>query len=111
MSLREGKDFEEVYCSSQAKLGVVMTPSAATGSPVVVCVNSMAKIDKIGHFQVPKNLTFKARLSAKPLIWKWFLIMMQIKLIFTTKISHLDSFWKWDFLELGDGLSDRSELD
>ena len=51
----------------------------------------------IGHFQVPKNLTFKTRLSAKPLIWKWFSIIMQIKLIFTTKVSHLASFWKWDF--------------
>ena len=37
---------------------------------------------KKGHFRVPKNLAFKARLSAKPLIRKWFLIMMQIKLIF-----------------------------
>ena len=60
--------------------------------------------ESIGHFRVPKNLTFKARLSAKPLIWKWFLIMMQIKLIFTTKVSHLASFWKWDLLELGNGL-------
>ena len=58
----------------------------------------------IGHFRVPKNQTFKARLSAKPLIWKWFLIMMQMKLIFPTKVSHLASFWKWDFLELGNGL-------
>ena len=58
----------------------------------------------IGHFRVPKKLTFKARLSAKLLIRKWFLIMMQIKLIFTTKVSHLASFWKWDFLELGNGL-------
>ena len=58
----------------------------------------------IGRFRVPKNLTFKARLSAKPLIWKWILIMMQIKLIFTAKVSHLASFWKWDFLELGNGL-------
>ena len=58
----------------------------------------------IGHFRVPKNLTFKTRLSAKPLIWKWFLILMQIKLIFTTQVSHLASFWKWDVLELGSGL-------
>ena len=29
---------------------------------------------------------------------------MQMKLIFTTKISHLASFWKCDFLELGNGL-------
>ena len=68
-----------------------------------LCFDSEVAIG-IGHFRVPKNLTFKARLSAKPLIWKWFLIMMQIKLIFTTKVSHLASFWKWDFLELGNGL-------
>ena len=55
-------------------------------------------------FPSSKNLAFKARLSAKPLIWKWFLIMTQIKLIFTKKVSHLASFWKWDFLELGNGL-------
>ena len=59
---------------------------------------------KLGHFRVPRNLAFKARLTAKPLIWKWFLIMMQIKLIFTTKVSHLASFWKWEFLELGNDL-------
>ena len=38
------------------------------------------------------------------MIWKWVLIMMHIKLIFTTKVSHLASFWKWDFLELRNGL-------
>ena len=65
---------------------------------------SRANEQVIGHFRVPKNLTFKTRLSAKPLTWKLFLITMQIKLIFTTKISHLASFWKWDFLELGNSL-------
>ena len=73
-----------------------------TWLPLII-VNYFYSLE-IGHFRVPKNLTFKARLSAKPLIWKWFLIMMQIKLIFTTKVSHLTSFWKWDFLELGNGL-------
>ena len=33
--------------------------------------------------------------------------MMQIKLIFTTKISHLASFWKWNVLELGNGLLNK----
>ena len=33
---------------------------------------------------------------------------MQIKLIFTTKVSHLASFWKWDFLELGNVLFEHS---
>ena len=27
----------------------------------------------IGHFRVPKTLTFKIRPSAKPLLWKWVL--------------------------------------
>ena len=42
----------------------------------------------------PKPL---ARLSAKSLLWKWFFILMQMKLIFTRKILHLGSFWKWEF--------------
>ena len=28
----------------------------------------------------------------------------QIKIIFTRKVQHLASFWKWEFLELGNGL-------
>ena len=32
------------------------------------------------------------------------MILMQIKLIFTTKVSHLASSWEWDFLELRNGL-------
>ena len=31
-------------------------------------------------------------------------ILTQIKLIFTRKVVHLASFWKWGFLELGSGL-------
>ena len=54
----------------------------------------------IGHFQVVLNLCFKARLSVKPLIWKWFLFqLVQKKLIITRKVLHLkprfesESFW------------------
>ena len=36
-----------------------------------------------GHFRVAPS---QARLSAKPLIWKWFFILMQIKLIFTLSL-------------------------
>ena len=57
-----------------------------------------------GHFPVPLSLCIKTRLSAQPLIWKWFFILMQIKLIFTRKAEHLASFWKWGFLELCSGL-------
>ena len=50
------------------------------------------------HFRVPPDLCFKTRLSALPLIWKYFLILMEIKLIFTRRLStwpHFknESFW------------------
>ena len=54
----------------------------------------------IGHFRFSPDLCFKTRLGAQPLIWKSFFILMQIKLIFTTKSVHLASFWKWGFLEV-----------
>ena len=57
-----------------------------------------------GHFRVALSLCFKAKLSAKPLILKWFFyILMQIKLIFRRKVFHLASLWKREFLELGNG--------
>ena len=58
----------------------------------------------IDHFWFPSGLCIKTSLNAQPLIWKWFLILMQIKLIFTREVVHLASFWKWGFLELGSGL-------
>ena len=47
---------------------------------------------------------FQTRVGAQPVIWKPPLILMQIKLIFTRKVVHLASFWKWGFLELESGL-------
>ena len=47
---------------------------------------------------------FQTRVGVQPLIWKSFFILMQIKLIFTRKVVHLASFWKWGFLALGSGL-------
>ena len=37
------------------------------------------------------GLCIKTRLSARPLIWRWFFILMQIKLIFTRKVVHFFS--------------------
>ena len=48
----------------------------------------------IRHFRVPPGLSIKTRLSAQPLIWKWFFILMQVKLNSTRKVVHLASFWK-----------------
>ena len=53
--------------------------------------------DAKGHFRVSPGLCINTRLSAQPLIWKWFFILMQIRLIFTRKVLHLASFWKWGF--------------
>ena len=62
----------------------------------------------IVHFWVPPGLCFKTWVGAQPLIWKSFFMLMQIKLIFTTKVVHLASFWKWGFLELRSGLFSSS---
>ena len=48
----------------------------------------------IEYFRVAPNLCFKTRLSAKPMIWKWFFILMQMKLIITRKDLYLALFWK-----------------
>ena len=51
------------------------------------------------------GLCIKTRVSAHPLIWNWFFILMQIKLISTRKVVRLiASFGKWGFLDLGSGL-------
>ena len=59
---------------------------------------------RIGHFRVPPSLCFKTRIGTHPLIWKSFFILKQIILIFTRKVVHVASFWKWGSLELGSGL-------
>ena len=48
----------------------------------------------IGHFRVPPGLCIKTRLGAQPLTWKWFFILMQIKLISTRKVEHLTELMK-----------------
>lgn len=39
----------------------------------------------------PPRVCFKARLSSKPLIWKWLFILKRIKLIFIRKVLHFTS--------------------
>ena len=63
-----------------------------------------SKTYSIGQFRVSSGLCIKTRIRAQPLMWKWFFILIQIKLIFTRKLVHLASFWTWGFLELGSGL-------
>ena len=53
----------------------------------------------IGHFRVATSLCFKARLSTKPLIWKRFFILMQMKLILATKVFALSLVFKVRLLE------------
>ena len=47
----------------------------------------------IGHFPVPKTLTFKMRLGAQPFLWKWVLFAWEWKMISISKAEHLPSFW------------------
>ena len=51
-------------------------------------------LDKtIGHFRVPKTLTFKMRLGTQPFLWKWVLFAWEWKIISISKAEHLPSFW------------------
>ena len=43
------------------------------------------KCSKIGHFRVPKTLTFKMRLGAQPFLWKWVLFAWEWKMISISK--------------------------
>ena len=43
------------------------------------------KFYKIGHFRVPKSLTFKMRLGAQPFLWKWVLFAWEWKMISISK--------------------------
>ena len=47
--------------------------------------NFKVKFISIDHFRVASSLCFKARLRAKPFIWKWFFILMHLKLVFSNK--------------------------
>ena len=76
---------------------------AVCGAKTVPSFRSFFKTLRMCHFRVPPGLCIKTRLSIQPLIWKWFFILMQIKLIFTTKVVHFASFWNRGFLELGSG--------
>ena len=62
----------------------------------------------IGPFPSCPRPLYKSRLSARPLISKPLFILMHTKLIFTWKVLHLGSFLKWEFLELGNGLFNKS---
>ena len=54
-----------------------------TSLKCIVCLEGLRKSEalKISHFQVSPGLCIKTRLSAQPLIWKWYLILMQTKLL------------------------------
>ena len=58
----------------------------------------------IGHFRVPKTLTFKMRLGAQPFLWKWVSFAWEWKTISISKAEHLFSFWNRVPAELGNGL-------
>ena len=58
----------------------------------------------IGHFRVPKTLSFKMRPRAQPLLWKCVLFAWEWKIISISKAEHLTSFWYRGLGELGSGL-------
>ena len=62
--------------------------------PTIVCgVRGGVGSVWIGHFWVPKTLTFKMRLGAQPFLWKWVLFAWEWKMISIPKAEHLPLFW------------------
>ena len=59
-------------------------------------VKTMPVYPLIVHFRVASSLCFKVRLSAKPLIWKWFFTSGPMQM----KGFAFSLFWKWEVLEL-----------
>ena len=66
--------------------------------------SSIVRRGSIGHFLVPKTLTFKMRLGAQPFSWKWVLFESEWKMISISKVEHLPPFWNRGRGELGNGL-------
>ena len=64
---------------------------------------AMLVVITIGHFRVPKTLTFKMRPSVQPFLWKWVLFAWEWKIICKSKTEHL-TFWYIGLGELGNGL-------
>ena len=62
-----------------------------------VQINTMVRE---ANFWVAPRLFLKTRVSPNSLIRKLFFRFVQIKLIFTWKLLHLASFWKWEFWHL-----------
>ena len=58
----------------------------------------------MGHFRVPKTLTYKMRLVAQPFLWKWVLFAWEWKMISISKAEHLPSFWNRGPQVLANGL-------
>ena len=55
----------------------------------------------IGHFRVPKTLTFKMRLGAQPTLWKWVYLEPKKKFyVSPSNFSNVWIFWGWGRLRL-----------
>ena len=59
--------------------------------------------NEIGHASCPKPL-FQSEAKCESIDMKNIFYSHANKLIFTRKVFYLASFWKWEFLELGNGL-------
>ena len=59
-------------------------------------MQNVGHMNLVRHFRVPPGPCIKTRLRAQPLI---FSLSCKIKLIYTRKVVHWASFWKWGSLK------------
>ena len=88
---------------SQWKLSVASAFPSITGCGNEL-LTALPVTNLVGHFRVPKTLTFKMRPSAQLFLWKWVLFAWEWKIISISKAEHLTSFWYRGPGKLGNGL-------
>ena len=102
-----------LYCQESIALHIIPAKAFGTLSRIFIwnlffstlLVHREGRLTWIGHFQVPKILTFRARLSAKPFLWKWVSIAWNYFHINGLALNlalkqRLEATWKW----FGNGL-------
>ena len=80
-----------LWCEFQSRLLFIISLLLKTFSDSPDCKEQTIQV----HFLVAPSLCLKARLSAKPLIWKWFFLLVWRNLK-RRKVTHLALFWKWE---------------
>ena len=89
-------------CNRKKSLGLPFT--------IVTLLGTALPTSVIGHFRAPKKSHFQSEAKCEAIDMKMIFNCDANKTHFHNKVSHLASLWKWDVLDLGNGLLTSSTL-